>query len=101
MQANTGSATSTQPDQALDVADLERLAAELAERGLSAELLAPNGRLPYLQVRNPHVHVLCETVYAQAGAFWYSWAEKIADSDHPARAADMLARVLGTVDSGL
>jgi len=90
MLAPAGNSESAQDQQA----DLEKLAAELAERSLRADLHAPNGRLPYLQVRNPHVHVLTETVYAKAGAYWYSWAEKITDTGNPGQAADTLARVL-------
>jgi hypothetical protein len=94
MTADPGSTTGTQADLDADITDLEKLAAELAERGLRADLYAPNGRLPFLQVRNPNVQVLTETVYAQADAYWYSWAEKVADCDDPAQAADTLARVL-------
>lgn len=82
------------------LADLTRLATELAARGLQTSLHAPNGKLPYLHVRNAQVSVLSETVYAKAGAFWYSWAEKIAGCDQVSTAADTLARVLGTAGGG-
>lgn len=100
MPADPGSAASTQPDLDIDLADLEKLAAELAERSLRADLHAPNGRLPYLQVRNPHVSVLSETVYAQAGAFWFSWGERIARCDQAGTAAGILARVLRSTGAG-
>jgi hypothetical protein len=84
----------TQAEQA----DLERLAAELAARGYHAHLRTPAGRLPFLDVRNPRAAVLSERVYAQADAFWFSWAERIAGCDQASTAADTLARVLRTVD---
>lgn len=81
-----------------DQAALERLAAALAGHGLRAVLCAPPGRLPWLDVRNPRASVLTERVYAQAGAFWWSWAERIADCAEVPAAAAALARVLRTVD---
>jgi hypothetical protein len=81
-----------------DIADLEKLAAELAARGYQADLRTPAGRLPYLDVRNPRASVLAEKVYAQADAYWYSWAERIADCDDVTTAAAILARVLRAVD---
>jgi hypothetical protein len=81
-----------------EIADLERLGTELASSGLQADVRAVPGRLPYLDVRNPRASVLAEKVYAQAGAFWFSWAEKIAGCDEVTTAAGILARVLRTVD---
>jgi hypothetical protein len=86
------SAHDTDPEQA----ELERLATELAPHGLHAELCTPPGKLPYLHVRNPQATVLNERIYAQAGAYWYSWAQKLTDTDDPADAAQTLARVLAT-----
>ena len=34
--------------------------------------------------------------YAQAGVYWYTWAQKIADTCNPADAARALACVLAT-----
>jgi hypothetical protein len=82
---------------AADIADLEALAVELAARGLQTNLGSVRGRPPYLEVRNPRASVLTERVYAQAGAFWWSWAERIASCDEMAKAATILARVLRTV----
>jgi hypothetical protein len=78
-------------------AELEKLAAALRARGFQAGLRTPEGRLPYLNVRNPRASVLAEKVYAQAGTFWWSWAEKIAGCDEVTTAAGILARVLRAV----
>ena len=83
---------------AADIADLEALAAELAARGLQANLGTVQGCPPYLVVRNPRASVLTERVYAQAGSFWWPWAERIASCDEMTKAAAVLARVLRTVD---
>ncbi|HEY1914816.1 MAG TPA: hypothetical protein VGH27_04500 [Streptosporangiaceae bacterium] len=82
-----------------ELADLDKLATELNARGLRADLRTPHGRLPYLVVRNPQASVLAEKVYAQAGAFWWSWADKIADSEDVNATAGILARVLRTIDA--
>jgi hypothetical protein len=81
-----------------DQAALDKLGAELTARGYQAAVHTPPGRLSYLDVRNPRATVLSERVYAQAGTFWFSWAEKIADCGDVATAATVLARVLRTVD---
>jgi len=75
-----------------------RAGAELTARGLHAVLRTPPGRLPYLDVVNPRASVLTERVYAQADAFWYSWAQRIAGCDQVTTAPDMVARVLRTAD---
>lgn len=89
--------TGTQVDE---ITSLEELAAEVGRRGLHATLHEPGGRLPFLEIGNPAASVLSERVYAQADAFWWSWAERIARCDQVATAADMLARVLRTCDGG-
>jgi hypothetical protein len=81
-----------------EMAALERLAGELTERGYEARVRERTGRLPYLDVRNPRANVLAERVYAQAEAFWWSWAERISGCDEVTTAASILARVLRTVD---
>jgi hypothetical protein len=81
-----------------ELADLERLGAELTARGYQTSICTPPGRLPYLDVRNPRASVLAEKVYAQADAFWFSWAERIAGCDEVTTAAAILARVLRAVD---
>lgn len=81
-----------------EIASLERLAGELATHGLQTALRQLPGRLPYLDVRNPRASILTEKVFAQADAYWYSWAERIAGCDDVTAAAAILARVLRTVD---
>jgi hypothetical protein len=80
--------------------DLERLAAELGQHGLCAELCVPPGKLPYLHVSNPQASLLSERVYAQADSFWYSWAQRIAGCDDVAAAAATIGRVLRTTPNG-
>ncbi len=81
-----------------DVTRLAELAAELSRQSLHATLHEPDGRLPFLEVRNPAASVLIERLYAQADSYWWSWAERIAGCDQVATVADTLARVLRTVD---
>lgn len=73
-------------------AELEKLALELAARGVSGQLVTPEGRLPYLDVHA--TEALRERIYAQGD--WYFWphAERIAACDDLASAADTIARVL-------
>jgi hypothetical protein len=97
--ASPGAGASAGPDaDAGDLADLQRLAPELAALGYTTRLLTAPGRLPCLEVRNPRASLLTERVYAQADSYWYSWGEHIAGCDQPAAAAAILARVLRTAD---
>ncbi len=75
-------------------AELEKLAAELAARGLWAQLITPPGRLPHLEVCDIGKPMPPERVYAQAD--WYFWptAERIAACDDVMTAARTIARVL-------
>jgi uncharacterized ParB-like nuclease family protein len=90
MPTHSGATASTD----LDLRELEKLAPALIARGLKADMRTPEGKLPYLDVRNPRVQVLTEKVYAQADAFWFGWAQRIAGCDEIAKAADTVARVL-------
>jgi hypothetical protein len=56
---------------------LDTLAAELRRRGHEAQLIAPEGREPWLAVRNPQVPMLAETVLAHADWFWWPWRDRI------------------------
>ncbi len=78
---------------------LERLAEALAQRGLKTRLMAPKGRIPSLHVVNPAASVLAEDIYAGRGQdgtwwFWWSWAERIGESEDLDAAATRIARVL-------
>jgi hypothetical protein len=77
-----------------DIQALEKLAAELEARGFTAYLAVPAGRVPGLAVRNPHALALSEDVMAQAGWFWWSWADRIAPVDDIDGAAARIASVL-------
>jgi hypothetical protein len=81
---------------------LEKLAEELAHRGLEAWLMAPPGRRPSLYVVNPAARALEENVYAGCGSdgiwwFWWSWAERIAVADDLDLAASTIVRVLASL----
>jgi hypothetical protein len=78
---------------------LDQLAPALTRHGMTANLLAPAGRVPSLRVVNPAAPALAEDVYAECcedGSwwFWWSWAERIATASDPDRAAARIARVL-------
>jgi hypothetical protein len=80
-----------------EIAELEALGAELTARGFQTTLKPPEGGPPCLTVRNPRASVLAETIYADAGSFWWSWREPIAACDQVTTAAGLLARVLRAV----
>jgi hypothetical protein len=80
-----------------EIASLESLAAQVAAFGLRATLCQQPGQLPYLDVRNPRASVLAEKVFAQAGTFWWSWADRIGPCADVTDAAAIVARVLRTV----
>jgi hypothetical protein len=86
----------TRYTQADDISDLERLGAELANRGYNTAVQASAGQLPHLAVTNPRASVLTEKVYVQGTSFWWSWAERIAGREDVTGAADLLASVLRT-----
>ncbi|HEY2578423.1 MAG TPA: hypothetical protein VGI74_19145 [Streptosporangiaceae bacterium] len=86
----------TDAQTAADIADLEKLAAELAARGYKTALSTSASRPPHLAVINPRARALNERVIAQAGKFWWPWAEQIAPCDEVAEAAAIIARVLRT-----
>jgi hypothetical protein len=87
-----------------NLARLEGLARELADRGLRVRLMTPPGRIPSLHVVNPAAVSLAEDVYAgraQDGQwwFWWSWAEQIALGEDLEGAAAMISRVLAVARS--
>ena len=78
---------------------LDKLAEELAHRGLQAWVMAPPGRVPSVYITNPGARALEENVYADRGKdglwwFWWSWAERISVADDLDAAATAIERVL-------
>jgi hypothetical protein len=82
---------------------LEGLAGALARRGLRTRLVAPQGRVPSLHVVNPLASALAEDIYAGKSRdgtwwFWWSWAERIGESNDLDAAAARIATVLAQRD---
>jgi hypothetical protein len=80
---------------------LEKLGEELTRRGLQVRLELAPGRVPSLHVVNPNARALEEHVYAGCGSdgvwwFWWSWAERIAETNDMERAGAAIARVLAS-----
>lgn len=78
---------------------LDALATELHTHGWTAEIQSKRGGPPTLHARNPirGANALSEHIYARpdangAWAYWWPWAEIIADA--PADAAAIIVRVL-------
>lgn len=87
---NSGDTTDT-------ITALEKLAAELGARSYTTRLLTTEGQTsakPSLQVTNPIATALTETVYADSGWYWWSWAERIGPIADLSKVADAIARVL-------
>ena len=80
-------------------AALEKLATELDGQTYVAQLVTPQGRRPYLHVRNRSAGVLTENVYAGDGFYWWGWAERIAPVADVAGAAAAIMRVLRALDT--
>jgi hypothetical protein len=83
-----------------DTADLEKLAAELGAHGLATTITIPDGRPPYLTAQNPDASALTETILADQGFYWWSWAERIGPASDVAAAASRVAHVLAGVPDG-
>jgi hypothetical protein len=76
---------------------LEKLAAELGARRYTTRLLPTGGQAsakPSLQVTNPLAEALTETVCADGGWYWWSWAERIGPITDVSKVADAIGRVL-------
>lgn len=76
---------------------LDKLAAELAAHGHEAHVVTPQGRQPYLHVRNPGV--LAENVLCDGQFYWWPWAQRIAATSDVRGAAQAIMRVLRAVDA--
>jgi hypothetical protein len=81
-------------------AELEKLATELDGETFEARVVAPQGRRPFVHVRNRRAGVMAENIYAGDGSFWWGWAERIANLSDVAAAAEAVARVLHAIDAG-
>ncbi len=79
--------------------ELELLASELRARGFETHLVTPAGKRPYLRARNPRARVLAENIVTEAGWYWYSWAERIAQVGEVVTASEKITRVLRAVGS--
>jgi hypothetical protein len=83
---------------------LERLAAELARRGLDAQVITKSGRL-LLKVTNPDTpdlneRVLCHRAEDQSPCFWWPWQQPIGSVDDLETVAGKIAAVLRSVEGG-
>jgi hypothetical protein len=79
---------------------LERLAGTLAERGMNVSLVAPPGRVPWLEVVHPAAGGAAGDVYAARCRdgnwwFWWPWAERIATESDLGAAAATIEEALG------
>jgi hypothetical protein len=81
------------------VTALEKLAAELGRRGFGTHINTLAGQVPSLAVTNPRAPSLDEVVVAEAGWFWWSWAERITATSDVSEAAGVIAHVLAAGSS--
>ena len=78
------------------IACLDALAAQMHDRGWSAYIITPAGRLASLFVQDPQDRAECGDIIAARDATtcqwwcWYSWAERITPAHVPAAAADAI-----------
>jgi hypothetical protein len=77
---------------------LEELAGVLARRGIGADVVAPPGRVPRLELTHPRGTE--HEVYAWRGQdggwwYWWPWAERIAPDRDLDAAASAIEKVLG------
>jgi hypothetical protein len=84
---------------------LDTLGEELTRRGMQVRLVLPPGRVPSMHVVNPNARALEEHIYAGCGSdgvwwFWWSWAERIAETSDLTKAADAIVRVLASRPGG-
>ncbi len=89
----------TDHTSANDLGSLEKLAAEVDGGDYQAWVVTPQGRRPYLHVRNRYAGQLTESIYAGDGHFWWGWAERIAPVTDVTDAARTIGRVLRAVGS--
>jgi hypothetical protein len=81
-----------------EIADLDKLAAEIDSTGYEARLVAPPGRKPRLQVASRAAAARAEDVYAEAGCYWWPWADRIAPVTDAPGAAQAIMRILRSAE---
>lgn len=86
-----------------EVNHLQRLAAELAGRGLDAQVVTIGTR-PCLNVANPDTpdlneRVLCHPAEDQSPCFWWPWQQAIGSVDDLEAVAAKIAAVLRSVEA--
>jgi hypothetical protein len=74
------------------IADLEKLAAEIDGQTYVVALVTTQGR-PHLHITNRQATQLTERIYSDGKAYWWGWAERIADVADLATAAAAVSRV--------
>jgi hypothetical protein len=74
---------------------LEQLAAALGSHDFATTLVTRQGRTPYLSVVSRYAK-LGEDIYADAGWFWWSLAERLATTDDVPTATAKITTVLRT-----
>ena len=88
MSTEASPATEAGPHEAL-----EALAAALDPGDFATTLVTGEGRVPHLNVTSRHAQ-FGEDIYADSQCYWWSWAERIADTGDPQAAARKIAAVL-------
>src|SRR5260370_38590397 len=90
----TSSVTCMTESDSVGTAALEKLATELDGQTYVAQLVTPQGRRPYLHVRNRAAGVLTENVYAGDGVSWWGWAQRSRPVSQGGAAGGAVARSL-------
>jgi hypothetical protein len=91
-------------DQEERLAHLERLADELKQQGLKAELVGGVAK-PHLRVANAETptlneRVLCYQADDASWVFWWPWKQPIGSSDDLGAVTGKIAAVLRSVEGG-
>jgi hypothetical protein len=71
---------------------LESLAATLDSTRYA--ITFQDGPHPHLTITNRRATMLTESVYAEAGWYWWAWGEKLSPASDPAQAAQKVTSVL-------
>jgi hypothetical protein len=76
---------------------LERLLAELVDRGWTAEIGGRADR-PILHVRNPHIAALNDKIVCSSARYRWSWGADIGPTDDVPGAAERIVFVLREIE---